>query len=310
MQVNIISIILCILFLNTQNITAQKSRFIAGYPISTPTSNADYKEEILKTASAMLGGLKLLDSPNLPKSKADKEAYLAEDYKTALNEMTNYAIGLCDKAGKVYLKDLEKVAKSIKTSKYSAASGFLLKMGAKASQDSEKSFFIWKDYLEDIKNNAPWINPKNIKVNYIYQTMLHYIGSNYDRPFGVQAEQGAIIADGAQALSNCLENPNELDWKGELKMSMKEGDQLRRLASDVAYYAWRRHDKNSGMRAAHIDTKIVRLLQISLYDTVRSIMDRKGGWDADPAHGKNLLALFEATISNGWSVNGDKAKRQ
>ena len=140
--------------------------------------------------------------------------------------------------------------------------------------------------------------------------MLDYMSKNYERPFGIKEELGAVVADGAQALSNCLESPKDLDWEGESKMKMREGDQLRRLASIVAYYDWRRHEKSSGKRTAHISPKIVRTLQKSLYDIVRSILKKKAAWDADSAHGKNLLDLFQATLANGWSVNGDKAQKK
>lgn len=310
MKCSNISILLFFFLFSSLNIQAQRGRFIDDYPIAMPSSSSEYKEEFQKTLGAILGGIKLLESPNVLKSRSDEEAYIVDDYKTELNNMVTYAKGLCEKTGEDVVKDLDNVAKAIKGSKYGNASGALLKMGAKSGEDPEHLFFVWRDYLKDIEQGSPWTNPKNIRVTRVYRTMVNYVGEKYDRPFGIQAEQGAIIADGAQALSNCLENPNQLDWNGESQMGMKEGDQLRRLVSNVAYYDWRIHDKNSGQRAAHIDKDAVRLLQKSLYDVVRSILKKKDNWDSDAAHGKNLLALFHATHSNGWTVNGDKAKKQ
>jgi hypothetical protein len=309
---NLLGIFLFLSLCNTNTLEAQRrGRFIDAYPLAMPSSSSEYKAEFEKTLGAVLGGIKLLESPNVLKSRSDEEAYIVDDYKSDLNKMITYAKGLCEKTGNDVTKDLDNVAKAIKGSKYGNASGALLKMGAKKGvEEAEHLFFVWRDYLQDIEKESPWTNPKNIKVTRIYRMMINYVGENYDRPFGIQAEQGAVVADGAQALSNCLENPTSLDWKGEAQMGMKEGDQLRRLVSNVAYYDWRIHDKNSGQRAAHIDKEAVRLLQQSLYDVVRTILKNKENWDKDAAHGKNLLALFHATSSNGWSVNGDKAQKQ
>ncbi len=305
---SIMSILL--LFIAVQTQAQRAGRFFEEYPLATPSSSAEYQEEFEKTLGAILGGVTLLESPDIPKSRIDVEAYTVDDYKDNINTMLTYATGLCEKTGNDLTKDLSKIGKAIKSSKYSSASADLLQMGAKGGKDAPNLFFIWRDYLRDVEKAAPWTDPKNIRVTRIYRMMVDYVGKNYDRPFGMKAEQGAVVADGAQALSNCLENPQSLDWKGEAKMTMKEGDQLRRLVSDVAYYDWRLHDKNSGQRANHIDKDMVRLLQQSLYDVVRSIMQKKENWDQDAAHGNNLLGLFKATGDSGWTVNGDKATKQ
>lgn len=292
-------------------VQAQKLRFNGHYPLATPNNKeSQVKAEYEKTVTAMLGGIRLMALNTTPKNREDPEAFTKDDYKMAVGEMSDYAVDLCKKLGTDYATNLKKIAKSIKSNKFSDAISSLEKIGAKSEEDAEVIFFIWKEYLRDQKNEAPWTNPENIQVTRAYRAMLAYVSKNYERPFGAQAEQGAIIADAAQALSNCMENPAELAWKGESKMTMRKEDELRRLASNVSYYNWRMHDPISGKRAAHINEKVVRDLQQALYDVVRTTIKQKDRWDNDPAHGANLLRLFEDTKVSGWSVNGDKARKK
>lgn len=309
MKTYIIGTILCLMFINSQNVTAQRGRFLNDYPLAYPSSTLEQKVEFEKTITAMMGGIKILESPNTTKAKGDKEAYSIENYKTSLEKMALYASNASIKAAKDQSKAMSKVTKAIKGSRYASASAQLLKLGAKEAKNSESLFFIWRDYMIDIDSKMPWVQPMNIKTTRTYRMILDYTNKKNRRPFGIKAELGAVVADGAQALSNCLENPQNLEWKGGSKIEMSEGDQLQRLAGIVAFYNWRKHDVSSGKRAAHIDTKIVQLLQKSLYDVVRSIQKKGKSWDADPAHGENLLKLFETTIKSGWSVNGDKAQK-
>lgn len=291
---------------------AQKLRFNGHYPLATPKvgSESQVKAEYEKTVTAMLGGVRLMALNTTPTKKEDAEAFTKEDYKVTVAQMSAYAEELCAILKTDYANDLKKIEKSIKSNKFSNAISSLEKIGAQSIEDAETLFFIWKEYLRDKKNEAPWTDPRNIQITRMYRAMLVYVGKNYDRPFGAQAEQGAIIADAAQALSNCMENPTELAWKGESRMNMKKEDELRRLASNVSYYNWRMHDPISGKRSAHIDQDVVNHLQQALYDVVRTTIQEKDSWNNDPAHGANLLRLFEDTKRSGWTVNGDRANKR
>jgi len=294
----------------TKTTEAQRGRFINGYPVTQPSSSKEYKEEYDKTVSAILGGVQLLESPNLPKNRDDPEAYIEDDYQAMAVAMVEYAKKMCEKTGAKYTKDLDKIGKMVDGGRYAPASAKLMKIGAKGGKESERLFFIWNDYLKDIEANMPWVDPKNAKYARMYRAMLQYVSQNYDRPFGVQAETGAVVADAAQALSNCLETPKELNWKGEKNVKMRQEDQLRRLVSNVAYYNWRLHDRLSGQRAYRIDRKIVRHLQKALFDVVKTTMQKGNGWHGDPVHGNNLLKLYKATLANGWLVDGNRAQRR
>lgn len=289
---------------------AQKLRFNGHYPLATPKSESQIKVEYEKTVTAMLGGVRLMAMNTTPTKNDDPEAFTKDAYKVSVTEMGSYAAELCETLKTDYASKLKQIEKSIKSNKFSSAISSLEKIGAKASEDAETIFFIWKEYLRDKNNNAPWTDPKNIQITRVYRAMLSYVGKNYDRPFGAQAEQGAIIADAAQALSNCMENPTELAWKGEAKMNMRKEDELRRLASNVSYYNWRMHDPISGKRSAHINPEVINHLQQALYDVVRTTIKQKDRWHNDPAHGANLLRLFEDTQRSGWTVNGDRAKKR
>ena len=106
-----------------------------------------------------------------------------------------------------------------------------------------------------------------------------------------------------------MENPQDLAWKGGSRYTMREGDELRRLASNVSYYHWRLHDPIPARRAAMINRKVVQNVEQALYDVVRSTLEKKENWGMDPAHGANLRRLFEDTRKSGWNVNGDRAQR-
>lgn len=301
---------LCLLMLVTTSLSAQKTRFSGQYPLATPSkSETQVKAEYEQTVTAILGGVRILSMETTPSKREDPEAFIKDDYKATLDKMNVYAIELCEQLGTDYTDKLKKIAKSIKSNKYINAIASLESIGGISDEEAESLYFIWKEYLEDKEQAMPWTDPKNLKITRVYRAMLTYVSENHDRPFGAQAEQGAVVADAAQALSNCMESPENMLWKGENKMKMREEDELRRLASCVSYYNWRLHDRISGKRAAHINPVIVQHIQKALYDVVRSVIQKQDNWDNDPAHGNNLLQLFEDTKSKGWSVNGDRAQK-
>lgn len=298
------------ILLSAQQTFAQKLRFNGHYPLATPNGKeSQVKAEYEKTLTAILGGAELMGDDNTPTKEIDKEAYTRDGYKAITENMQRYADELNTQLKLGHDDQLKKIAKALRGNKFSTAVQDLKDLGA-SSTDAQQVFFIWKDYMRDKEVGAPWTDPDNIQVTRMYRAMLQYVSKNYDRPFGVQAEQGAIVADAAQALSNCMENPDEMAWKGESRFSMRQEDELRRLASLVAYYNWRRHDPVSGKRSAHIDPQIVDHVQQALFDIVRTTLEKKENWNNDPAHGANLLRLFKDTKNSGWSVDGEKAKRQ
>lgn len=304
------SIFTLFFLLFAQQTFAQKLRFNGHYPLATPNGKeSQVKAEYEKTLTAILGAAELMGNEKTPTKEIDREAYTRDNYKATAENMQRYADELNTQLNMGHNNQLKKIAKALRANRFSTAISDLKNLGAK-STDAQQVFFIWKDYMRDKEVGTPWIDPKNIQITRVYRAMLKYVSKNYDRPFGVQAEQGAVVADAAQALSNCMENPDEMAWKGESRFSMRQEDELRRLASIVSYYNWRKHDPISGMRSAHIDPQIVDHVQQALFDIVRTTLEKKEHWNNDPAHGANLLRLFEDTKNSGWTVDGEKAKRQ
>lgn len=291
----------------TQN-KAQNSRFSGHYPLATPQSSAEKKVEYDKTLTAVAGGIIMMETA--PNNREDPEALSKQDYQTALDEMLLYALELEAELGNNAAESLKKAAKAIKSSKYEDALSSLKDGGATAiGQGSEEVFFIWKSYLTDKKNSAPWLEPDNIEVSKKYRAILYYVSKNYDRPFGAQAEIGAVVADAAQALSNSLENPQELSWLGEGELTFKQQDEMRRLASNVSYFEWRLNDVKAAPRSALIPLETVLHVKRAFFDMVRTILADKKDWSKDEAHGANLQQLYHDVQSYGWTVDGERAKK-
>ncbi|MCP4439029.1 MAG: hypothetical protein GY810_08820 [Aureispira sp.] len=298
---------------------AQRKRFLDDHPLATPReSSVELVPEFEYSLSAMLAGVRILDKGTISTKKEDPEERTQEDYKTFLGEIGTYATEVAQKLEsadkgqaskwKKMPDELKKIAKSIKSSKYGDAIAALTSAGAKKDA-KETLFFSWKFYIDDQKNKMPWVDPANIKVNRTFRSVLHYVSENYDRPFGSQAEMGAVIADAAQALSNSMESPKELSWQGEGAVKMRKEDELRRLASNVAYYEWRLEEPINAQRSALINYTLVSNIKLALYDMVKTLVMTKMDWHKDSSHGKNLLQLYNDTKDSGWIVNGDKAKK-
>ncbi len=290
---------------------AQDTRFFQEYPLATPSSDKrELSYEMQRTVSAMLGGVKMASLETTPSKTEDEEALTKESIKTSLQKMLEYVSGLSAQLGIDNTGQLNKMEKSIKSGKFDQTTQQLKALGAQSDGDTEAQFFVWKEYLEDIQHQAPWVAPENIKINRVYRQILAYVSKVYDRPFGVQAEQGAVIADAAQALSNCLEHPEMIAWRGQKTIKMKQDDELRRLASNVAYFNWRMHDRVSGRRAANINTDMVRHIQHALYHVVYTTVKIEDAWIKDAGHGENLLQLCKDVRLSGWYVNGDRAQKK
>lgn len=315
------TIVLSILFLMLVSLSssAQGKRFLNDNPLATPReSSVELVPEFEHSLTAMLAGVKLLDKGNISTKREDPEEQTQTDYKNFLDDIAAYATDIAKKLEsedkgqaakwKKMPDELKKINKNIKSSKYGDAIAALTSAGAN-NEAKENTFFIWKYYIEDQKNKMPWVDPANIKVNRTFRSVLFYVSENYDRPFGAQAEMGAVIADAAQALSNSMESPKELSWQGEGPIKIKKEDELRRLASNVAYYEWRLEDPINAQRSALINYELVRHIKLALYDMVKTLVMNKMDWHRDSSHGVNLLQLYNDTKSNGWIVNGDKAKK-
>lgn len=299
-------------------VSAQSNkRLVNGYPLSVPSDKRyDLELELKQTMTAMIGGVRILASGLSAAEKGNKDAFSKSDYLAMLEAMAAYADEIAIKIEKssgvaTCLKDKKQVVKALKGGKYDLARSALQTCGGIDEKDSERIFFIWKHYMEDKNLELPWLSIGNTKVTRVYRALLEHVGTRYEKPFGPFAEQGAILADAMQALSNSLENPGALAWQGEGKFSLlKAEDELKRLASSVVYYEWKLHDPSNGLHTANINREQVHLLQRALYDVVRSMVERKSDWDKDPSHGKNLIKLYEVILAHGWKVNGNKADSQ
>lgn len=292
-------------------------RFMNGYPLTTPSdSRSDNEAELKQTMTALIGGARILASGISAGGKDDGEAFSKQDYLVMIDNMVAYADQLAIKAkgsntADTWNKDKKSIAKGLKGGQYEKARSGLKACGGVDEKDSERIFFIWNDYIGEKDKAMPWLNSENVKITRIYRSLLDHVAKKYDKPFGPFAEQGAVLADAMQALSNSLEDPNELAWQGEGKFTLlRSEDELKRLASNVVYYEWKLHDPTNATRTAQIKREQVRVLQLALYDVVRSMVERKKEWAKDPSHGKNLVQLYEATLAHGWKVNGNKAEAQ
>lgn len=294
----------------TETAEAQRKRFTVGdYPLASVSESAqDREEEYQKCLEALLGGISLVEDPTTPKSnKNDPEVFTVGNYEEAMQALAAYAQSVCaeDKAD-----EAKKIGKLLKSGKWAAASSAIQAAGAKASKENERSFFIWKDYLEELPLDVPWLQKDYLESSRKYRAFLKYVSKRYERPYGLQAEMGAILADAAQALSNSLENPEKITWRGETEASLEEDDQLRRLAAVVAYFEWRLYEPANGRRSANIDRKAVRLCRQALYDMLHTIVKEPEHWFGDSRHGETLQKLYNMVYAQGWKVDGLKAKKK
>lgn len=317
----IYSILTCIFLLSTSSF-AQQGRFVGLYPISMPSENStsELKEEYQKNMSAIYSGVTVMNNVNPPNSNGgDMEVFTKQEYIDELIAMVDYGTELAtiletkesSKADywKTQKTDLEAVHKAISSAKYGNAFSAIQKTGVNTDDATEAFFYIWMDYLNAKDDNAAWLDPRNKKASYKYRTLIDHVSNNYDRPFGAQAELGALSSDAAQALSNCLEFPEQLLWKGEGTIKLDEEDELRRLAGCVAYFDWRLHDPINGQRSAHINRTAVRHISEALFWVVATMSSDGDTWYKAPEHGINLQQLYIDAKKYSWRVDGIKAVR-
>lgn len=307
------SFLLLFLLLFSQISDAQRSRFSGYYPLCTADdSPGELEPELEMTLMAIAGGCKVADDPKTPKKREDPEAYIHDDYKETLLEMVDYATEV---AGKLKNNDakslLKKLGKSIKKKKFNEGLNTLMQAKINTQEDVIMIYYLWKDYLYEKEQDVDWLKPLNRKVARQYRNLINSaVQYSKDRPFGAQAQLGGVVADAAQALSNCMENPDELAWQGEGKVRLQQADELRRLASDVAYLEWRMHDAVNGRRAYQIDRSVVLKVKKALYDLTAAMVREKTDWKNDPHHGENLQVLYDTTFENAWRVDGTNALKE
>ncbi len=294
-------------------LNAQATRFNGNYPLSIP-SNAvnELQTDFNKTLTAVMGGAQLASHENTPTNREDPEMFTRQDYKQTMDAMLDYALSL--------LKEMEddedagavkKIAKLIKSDKFDDAIELLKETGAETNINAQQLYFIWKDYLLDKQQNAPWLNPQNEDVARAYRAILAYVSKNYERPYGLYADMGAIVSDAAQALSDGMEDAANSVWKGSAKdIQIKAENPIRRLISNVAYIEWRLHDPTNGRRGAGITQELWQHLKLTLYSVVESMVRDGANWNKAGIHGSNLQQLYADAKQAGWKVDGDKARKK
>jgi hypothetical protein len=313
-----ILLIISVLFLSVGSILAQSTRFRGPYPLATPAENIiELKAEYEHNLKAINGGLRMIDKANTPSKKDDKEAFTKAEFKAQVETMFAYATELATKLAAIQKEPwgskvtaLQQLGKSVKGGKNQAAIDWLTANETVDNEANEELFFIWHDYLEERKLNSPWLLPANLEVTRSYRNLLDYVTKNFDRPYGLQAEQGAVSANAAQALSNCLEFPEQVGWLGGKEISLKKDDELRHLASNIVFYEWRLYTPINGQRAAAINRAEVRNIRIALYNMVAAINKYQKNWNREQGHSEQILQLYRDAKIEGWAVDGLRAVRK
>jgi hypothetical protein len=314
----IISLIISFLLLSFGSMRAQPMRFRGPYPLATPAENIiELKAEYEHNLKAINGGLRMIEKPNTPSKKEDKEAVTKAEFKAQVETMFAYATELATKLAAIQkepwsskLTALQQLGKSIKGGKNQAAIDWLTANEVVDNEANEELFLIWYDYLDDRKAAVPWLLPANIEITRSYRDLLDYVTKNFDRPYGLQAEQGAVSANAAQALSNCLEFPEQVGWTGGKDISLKKDDELRQLASNLVFYEWRLYTPINGQRAAAINRVEVRNIRMAIYNTVTAIHKYQKNWSKEQGHSSQILQLYRDAKAEGWTVDGLRAVRQ
>ncbi|WP_253271244.1 hypothetical protein [Saprospira grandis] len=293
---------------------AQPQRFNGGFPICTPDdSPAEVEPELEQTLKAIYGGCQLAQDERVLKKRKDPEAYIISDYQEQMQAFVAYAQTLNDKLnGSPQKKLLDQLEKLLKKGKFEDAQLLLKKekLPGQGQEDWQTLYFAWANYRYEAQAEAPWLDPMNRRVNRRYRAIINYVTQRFEQPFGQQAQMGGVVADAAQALSNCMAYPENLAWQGEGGFNMKKEDELRRLASNIAYLEWRTQEKINGRRAYDIDRKAIMKIKLALFDVIRSMERQKRNWYTEPQHGENLQILYSLSFKNGWRVDASNALKE
>lgn len=304
-----------ILFLGcSMALWAQPQRFNGGFPICTPDeSPAEIEPEIDQTLKAIYGGCQLALDERVLKKRKDPEAYIVSDYQEQMLAFIAYAQEQNAKLnGQPRKKLLEELESLLKKEKFEDAQLLLKKekLEGLGQEDWQTLYFAWANYRYEAQAQAPWLDPINRRTNRRYRAIINYVTQGFEQPFGQQAQMGGVVADAAQALSNCMAYPENLAWQGEGGFNMKKEDELRRLASDIAYLEWRTQEKVNGRRAYAIDRKAIMKIKLALFDVIQSMEKQKGSWHSSPKHGENLEILYNLTFDNDWRVDASSALKR
>jgi len=293
---------------------AQPQRFNGGFPICTPDeSPAEIEPEIDQTLKAIYGGCQLALDERVLKKRKDPEAYILSDYQEQMLAFVAYAQEQNSKLkGQPRKKLLEELEKLLKKEKFEAAQLLLKKenLEGQGQEDWQTLYFAWANYRYEAQAQAPWLDPTNRQTNRRYRSIINYVTQRFEQPFGQQAQMGGVVADAAQALSNCMAYPENLAWQGEGGFNMKKEDELRRLASNIAYLEWRSQEKTNGRRAYAIDRKAIMKLKLALFDVIQSMEQQKRSWHSSSKHGENLEILYNLTFDNNWRVDASSALKR
>ena len=302
-------LLLFLFFITHFGLLAQ-NRFHGHYPLCSPIHKLDAKEEYRRALGAMAGGIQIL-AKGVPKKREDPESLIREDYEEQIQNLADYALSVLPKEEQSNKTEaLKRINKAWRANKFDQALEALEKEGAEIKGQPSLAYFIWVDYLGDLRDSMPWTLPRNLEISRVYRNMLHHVAKNHQKPFGPLAEQGAVSADAAQALSNMLESPRNLSWKGEKQAQVSAEEQIGRLAACVAYLEWRLHDPTAAQRSALIDKSKTQHIKKALYEVVRSTIEDSNTWYQDLIHGVNLQQLYDDTKAQGWKVDGVNARKR
>ena len=312
-------IAICICCLSLSNMYGQNARFRGVYPLAAPTedSQVELKADYEQTLAAISGGMRLIEKENTPSKKTDNEVVTKQDFKVEVEKMQAYALDLATKLAAKQanpwtetVKELEKLGKAIKGAKYKDAFAWLEAKNIKSTAEQEELFLIWATYLEDKSLNMPWTDPKNIDATRTFRSLIDYVSKKFDKPYGLQAEQGALSSNTAQYLSNCIEFRKELSWAGEGDINLKAEDQLSLLINNIVYYEWRTFTPVNGQRAAGLNKTYIRNVKKAAYYLVLAMKRDNEYWYSNPILGENILQLYKDALAQKWLVDGLRAIRK
>lgn len=309
--------LLCCLLVSAA-LYAQNTRFKGMYPLAAPAENIiELKAEWDYLLPAIAGGIRMIEKPNTPSKKADPEAFTKADFKAHTEAIADYALQVATKIAAIQkdpwekrVVEMQQVQKDLKSAKYKAVVDWLATQQVQGSDQMEEQFLICHDYVVDKQVNAPWTRAENLETTRLFRSVIDYTAKNFDRPYGLQAEQGAVSANAAQSLSNCMEFPQNLSWNGEKEISFKKDDELRQLAGTIVFYEWRLYQPVNGLRAAAINRTHVRNVKNALYEVVARMKRNQKDWHKEKGLGDVIQQLYRDALENGWTLDGQRAIRR
>ncbi len=297
---------------------AQNTRFKGMHPLAAPADNIiELKTEWEYIMQALAGGIRMIEKQTTPAKKSDPESFTKADFKAHTEAIADYALQLATKLAAIQkdpwekrVVEVQQVQKDLKAAKYKPVSDWLTTQQVQSTEALEEHFLICHDYIVDKQLNAPWTRAENIETTRMFRNVIDYATKAFERPYGLQAEQGAVSANAAQSLSNCLEFPQNLSWNGEKEISFKKDDEIRQLVGTIVFYEWRLYQPVNGVRAAAINRTHIRNTKKALYDLIAAMQSNQKDWHKQKGHGDNIQQLYRDAAESGWSVDGLRAIRK